>query len=93
LDKVIGPFLCYRGLAAPREIIDLWRSNKYIRLDGYASSSLNEITARKFALYAETDEKDMVLFKIRMQNETGKHYIALDRNDYTLYPEEQEILL
>jgi hypothetical protein len=28
-----------------------------------------------------------------MQNESQKHYISLDREDYTCYPDEKEILL
>jgi hypothetical protein len=28
-----------------------------------------------------------------MQNESHKHYISLDREDYTCYPDEKEILL
>ena len=31
--------------------------------------------------------------KITMENESGKHYICLDRSDYTSYPEEREVLL
>ena len=28
-----------------------------------------------------------------MKNESGKHYFSLDSSNYTLYPDEQEILL
>jgi hypothetical protein len=28
-----------------------------------------------------------------MENESGKYYINLNRDDYTCYPEEKEILL
>ena len=28
-----------------------------------------------------------------MQNETGKHYVSLDTDKFTCYPEEKEILL
>ena len=31
--------------------------------------------------------------KITLQNESGKHYICLDKPDYTCYPFEREILL
>lgn len=31
--------------------------------------------------------------KITLENESGKHYICLDRPDYTSYPEEREVLL
>lgn len=28
-----------------------------------------------------------------MENETGKHYVLLDTEEYTSYPDEQEVLL
>ncbi len=31
--------------------------------------------------------------KINLENESGKHYICLDRPDYSCYPEEKEVLL
>ena len=42
---------------------------------------------------AESAEHDMVILKITMKNETGKHYISLDRDDYTCYLDEEEMLL
>jgi hypothetical protein len=35
----------------------------------------------------------MVLFKITMKNETGKHFCYLDRDDYANFPSEKEVLL
>lgn len=31
--------------------------------------------------------------QINLENESGKHYIHLDRHEYTSYPEEEEVLL
>jgi hypothetical protein len=31
--------------------------------------------------------------KIRMKNESGKHYFSLNSPEFSLYPEEKEILL
>ena len=42
---------------------------------------------------SETSDKNQVLLKINLENESGKHFISLDRNDITCYPEEKEILL
>ena len=35
----------------------------------------------------------MILLQISMENESGKHYFQLDSTQFTLYPDEQEILL
>lgn len=35
----------------------------------------------------------MILLKINIKNESGKHYFSLDSESYTPYPDEQEILL
>ena len=50
-------------------------------------------TALVFADNAYSSDKERVLMKITIENETGKHYICLDRPDYTCYPEEREVLL
>ena len=34
-----------------------------------------------------------MLLKITFENESGKYYFALDSDKYTVYPDEQEILL
>lgn len=46
-----------------------------------------------YVAQAESDEKQLVLLKIQMENESGKHYVNLDRHDYTCYPDEKEVLL
>ena len=35
----------------------------------------------------------MVLLVIHMENESSKYYINLNRDDYTCYPDENEVLL
>ena len=62
-------------------------------MDGYISATFDIQTAFEFANNAHTEGKEKVLMKITLQNESGKHYICLDRSDYTCYPLEREILL
>ena len=57
-------------------------------LDGYVSASRSLDVAKNFANMASSDENDMVILIITMKNETGKHYISLDRDDYTCYLDE-----
>ena len=51
--------------------------------------------AKTFAATSKlmNDDMDKVILRIRMENKKGKHYIALDRKDFTMYPEEKEVLL
>lgn len=49
--------------------------------------------ALTFAARNETDELDKVILEIRMENRKGKYYICLDREDYSLYRDEREVLL
>ena len=76
-----------------RDIIYKWEKQKYLTLDGYRSTSLDESVARRFAILGETDQLDMVLFKIELENKKGKYHFCLDREDYSLYPSENEVLL
>lgn len=34
-----------------------------------------------------------MVLRIRIENKKGKHYICLDRKDYTMYLDEKEVLL
>jgi hypothetical protein len=54
---------------------------------------MDEKIARRFAVEGETDDLDQVLIKITMKNESGKHYFFLDKPEYTMYPDEKEVLL
>ena len=35
----------------------------------------------------------MVLLEITMENESQRHYVSLDREEFTCYPDEKEVLL
>ena len=71
-----------------------WKSKKVLELDGFISTSLSEETALAFAQPKKGDtEKMQVLLKIEFENLKGRYYISLDREDYTIYPDEDEILL
>ena len=80
-------------MALPRATIDLWKQKTYLSIDGYRSTSLDERVARGFAAMNESDELNEVILKIKMENKSCKHYISLDRKDYSMYPDEIEILL
>jgi hypothetical protein len=62
-------------------------------MDGYSSASLDQKVAMNFASLSESDTEDMVLMKITVENESSEHFISLDREDYTCYLDEKEILL
>lgn len=62
-------------------------------MDGYRSASLKKNIAKNFAARAEDDKKDKVLLKIILENETGLYYMMLDKEDYTCYPDEKEVIL
>lgn len=49
--------------------------------------------ARKFAEYGESDTLDKVVLKFRLENKRSKYFICLDRPDYSMYPEEKELIL
>lgn len=97
-DRISGPFICYRGLTLTQDKIDEWSKFRTLSLDGYASCT----HSRKVAEYFSEDsycyqpnkgEKEMVLLVIYMENESSKYYINLNRDDYTCYPDEKEVLL
>lgn len=62
-------------------------------MDGYRSTSLEYGIARNFAVKGESDQKDQVILRIFMENKEGRYYICLDREDYTIYLDEREVLL
>lgn len=87
-DRMEGPFTCYSGLAISKTMIEQWKKQDYLSLDGYRSSSLKEKIAKDFALKGETDVLDQVVLHIKFENKKGKYYICLDRPDYTMYLDE-----
>ena len=34
-----------------------------------------------------------VIFRINLENETGKYFFFMDTDEYTMYPEEKEVLI
>lgn len=54
---------------------------------------MDAMVAKKFGAREETDDMDEVLLKITVENKRGKYFICLDNREYTLYPDEKEILL
>lgn len=62
-------------------------------MKGYRSCSLDESVELNFAKMAQSEGKVMVLLKITLSNEKGKFYIRLDKDEYTLYPKEREVVL
>ena len=49
--------------------------------------------ALNFAAQGETDVLDQVILAIKFENLNGKHYICMDRSEYTVYHDEKEVLL
>ena len=74
-------------------MVDDWVKKEYIKLDGYSSTSLEIQTGIEYANHASKLDSVKVLLKITMENESSRFYICLDRDEYTCYPEEKEILL
>ena len=85
--------MVYRGFSLPNEMAEEWKKQKYIVLEGYSSSSLSKERAKEFARYSNAEGHSIILLKIHVENESGKYYFSLDSTQFTLYPEEQEILL
>jgi hypothetical protein len=84
----------YRGLSLPQSVINEWVKSKLISLDGYSSTSMDEKIAYSFANSADSEgDKQKVLLKISIKNETGKHYFPFFTSDFSLYTEEKEVLL
>ena len=50
------------------------KSLKFLSLDGYSSTTTNELIARSFMARAENDENYQVLLVINMANESQRHY-------------------
>ena len=55
LDKRVGQFTCFRGMALPQKIIQKWCKKKSLHLDGYISASLDEKLAMYFANQSQRD--------------------------------------
>ena len=92
-DSIKGPFTCYSGMALPKSLVENWKTKMFLNIDGYRSTSLDYNIARHFAHAGEEDEKVEVILKIRMENKYGKYFMCLNTEEYSIYPDEQEVLL
>ena len=54
---------------------------------------LLNIFVGKWKLHPLSIVSKRVLLKIKVKNENGRHYFSLDSSEYTLYPDEEEVLL
>jgi hypothetical protein len=57
-DSLKGEFVCYRGFALDPSIIQIWKKMKVLKLDGYASTSLDKKVALNFAGRAHDDDNE-----------------------------------
>ena len=62
-------------------------------IEGFRSASEDIRTALDFAYKGLDEDTQAVLLKFCLENKRGKYFICLDRDDYTQYPDEKEILL
>ena len=92
-DGIKGEFTCFSGIALSKDTIEEWKLKDNLNLDCYRSTSMSESTARSFAARAETDVLDQVILRLKIENKKSKYFICLDREDYTIYLDEQEVLL
>ena len=82
-------------MALDSDVIEEWKNKKYLNIDGYRSTSLSYGVAKQFATLGRvrSKEKHEVILQIKLENKHSKYYICLDREDYTMYLEEKEVLL
>ena len=96
-DRMKGPFELFRGLKSTKEEVDMYRGlarrKASYQMLGYTSTSRNQREAIKFAVDDVKPDEVSVVFRIRMENESGKYLFSLDSEDYTMYPEEEEVLI
>lgn len=54
-SKIVGPFTVYRGISLPARVVEQWKAQSEIVLEGYSSSSMNEGIAKYFAYESTKD--------------------------------------
>ena len=42
---------------------------------------------------AMSEDKEEVILEFTLENKNSRYYFCLDREEYTMYPKEQEVLL
>ena len=80
-------------MALPKDQIEEWKKETNLYIQGYRSTSLSYHAAKQFAEYRKTDKTELVILKIKLENKESNYFICLDRPEYTIYPDEDEILL
>ena len=72
---------------------DFKNGNRKLELKGFTSTSLKKEIAFSF-MFRDLD-KDVVpvLYQIHYLDQIGFYYFKLDNADYSLFPNEQEVLL
>ena len=80
-------------MALPKTLIENWKKQKHIKIEGYRSTSQKLGIAKHFAKKGMSEDKGEVILKFTLENKNSKCYVCLDREDYTIYPDEEEILL
>ena len=76
------------------ELENHYQIGNSISLQGYTSTSLNRAVAKSFAFWEaenESDEKCPLIIKIIIEVDRQLFYLSSD--DYSAYPDEEEILL
>ena len=60
---------------------------------GYTSTSRKQSEAVKFAIEDVKEGETPVVFRINLENETGKYMFHMNSEEYSMYPEEDEVLI
>ena len=74
-------------------MIEEWTRKDTLHIEGYRSTTRNYGTARLFAMNAMSEDKEEVILEFTLENKNSRYYFCLDREEYTMYPKEQEVLL
>ncbi len=64
-----------------------------LKQKGYISTSLNKEIALSFMFRGLSKDDVPALYQIHNLNQFGFYYFKLDNTDYSLFPNEQEVLL
>ena len=79
------------------EYKDIKNKNEMLKLRGFTSTSLNKEISFSFMFTKLSKEDVPVLYQIHNLKEDGygglPAYFKLDSSDYSLFPQEQEVLL
>ena len=86
----------YRGLGLPQSAIDYYiqliGTNTQIIFNGFTSTSVDRNVAIGFAIDNTEHPKIPVLLELTVADD-GKHFAFLKNDEYSAFPEEQEVLI